>query len=69
MTFDVYDLEVSKGYFAAKRVDMSQVFEVSKIISYYKITDTEGNKIQIVSDPEYQNGKIHLTDISVFIII
>lgn len=51
LTFDVEDLEVTKGYLEGKGLETTEVTDVPDMVSYFNVKDTEGNLIQIVSDP------------------
>ena len=51
LTFDVDDLEESKRYFNSKNVETTDIVDVPDMVSYFNLSDSEGNRLQIVSDP------------------
>ncbi len=51
LTFDVEDLEGTKAYFEGKGLETSEIFDNPDMVSYFNLEDSEGNSIQIVSDP------------------
>ena len=51
LTFEVHDIEKTKEYFAVKGIETSEIVDVPKMVSYFNIKDSEGNSLQIVSDP------------------
>ncbi|MFW9800090.1 MAG: VOC family protein [Candidatus Thorarchaeota archaeon] len=57
LTLVVEDLDVTKNYFGVKGVDASDIVDVPDMVSYFNIEDTEGNPIQVVSDPRVKSEK------------
>ena len=51
LTFEVEDLEGSKRYFESKNVETTDIVDVPDMVSYFNLSDTEGNRLQVVSDP------------------
>lgn len=51
LTIDVEDLEATKEYLEGKGVETTEIVDVPKMVSYFNMRDSEGNLIQIVSDP------------------
>jgi predicted enzyme related to lactoylglutathione lyase len=51
LTFEVNDLEGTKKYFESKNIETTEIIDVPDMVSYFNISDSEGNKVQIVSDP------------------
>jgi len=51
LTFDVDDLERSKRYLESKKVKTTDIIDVPDMVSYFNLSDSEGNRVQIVSDP------------------
>ena len=51
LTFDVDDLEGSKRYLESKNVETTNIVDVPDMVSYFNLFDSEGNRLQIVSDP------------------
>ncbi len=51
LTFDVDDLEVTRSYLEGKGLETSDITNVPDMVSYFNTSDSEGNMLQIVSDP------------------
>jgi predicted enzyme related to lactoylglutathione lyase len=51
LTFEVEDLEGSKKYFESKNIETTPIVDNPDMVSYFNLNDSEGNRIQIVSDP------------------
>jgi predicted enzyme related to lactoylglutathione lyase len=51
LTFDVDDLVGSKRYFESKKIETTDIVDVPDMVSYFNLFDSEGNRLQIVSDP------------------
>ena len=51
LTFDVPDIEGTKKYFEDKSIETTDIVDVPKMVSYFNIKDSEGNSIQIISEP------------------
>jgi predicted enzyme related to lactoylglutathione lyase len=54
LTLDVEDLEAAKSYLAGKGVETTEIVDVPGMVSYFGFEDSEGNKLQIVSDPRVE---------------
>ena len=54
LTMEVEDLEKAKAYLASKGVEASDIMDIPGMISYINMEDSEGNKIQIISDPRIE---------------
>jgi len=51
LTFEVTDLEVTKAYLEGKGLETTEVSDVPDMVSYFNTADSEGNRLQIVSEP------------------
>ena len=51
MMLEVEDIEGTKGYLEGKGVETSEYTDLPGIVTYFYIKDSEGNSIQIVSEP------------------
>jgi predicted enzyme related to lactoylglutathione lyase len=51
LTFDVDDLEGTKAYLEGKGLETSDIVDNPDMVSYFNTVDSEGNPLQIVSDP------------------
>jgi len=51
LTFDVPDLETTKKYIENKNIETSDITDVPKLVSYFQMKDSEGNTLQIISEP------------------
>jgi len=51
LTFEVTDLEATKVYLEGKGLEATEVTDVPDMVSYFNTVDSEGNKLQIVSEP------------------
>jgi predicted enzyme related to lactoylglutathione lyase len=54
LTMEVEDLEAAKAYLKGKGVETTDIVDVPRMVSYFGIEDSEGNKLQIVSDPRVE---------------
>ena len=54
LTLDVEDLEAAKAYLTGKGVETTEIMDVPGMISYFNMVDSEGNQLQIVSDPRVE---------------
>jgi len=54
LTLEVADLEKAKTYLASKGVETTEIMDVPGMVSYIGMEDSEGNKLQIVSDPRVE---------------
>ena len=51
LTMDVEDLEGAKAYLEGKGVETTEIVDNPGMVSYFGLVDSEGNQLQIVSDP------------------
>jgi len=51
LTMEVEDLMAAKDYLTGKGVETTDVVDVPGLVSYFNLKDSEGNELQIVSDP------------------
>jgi predicted enzyme related to lactoylglutathione lyase len=51
LTFDVTDLDETKKYLESKQVKTTNIIDIPNMVSYFDMFDSEGNRIQIVSEP------------------
>jgi predicted enzyme related to lactoylglutathione lyase len=54
LTLDVKDLIATKKYLHEKGVETSEIFDIPSMVSYFNLKDSEGNTIQVVSDPRVE---------------
>ena len=54
LTMEVEDLEAAKAYLAGKGVETTEIVDNPGMVSYFGLEDSEGNKLQIVSDPRVE---------------
>ncbi len=54
LTMEVEDLEGAKAYLAGKGVETTEIVDVPGMVSYFGLADSEGNQLQIVSDPRVE---------------
>ncbi len=57
LTLVVKDLDVTRSYFQKQGISASEIRDVPDMVSYFNIEDTEGNPIQVVSDPRITSGE------------
>ncbi len=55
LTFDVEDLEATKVYLEGKGLETGEIVDVPDMVSYFNTRDTEGNLLQIVSEPKVKS--------------
>ncbi len=55
LTFDVEDLEATKAYLEGKGLETGEIVDVPDMVSYFNTRDTEGNRVQIVSEPRVKS--------------
>ena len=55
LTFEVEDLEAEKSYLEGKGLETTKITDVPDMVSYFNTEDSEGNKIQIVSEPRVKS--------------
>jgi predicted enzyme related to lactoylglutathione lyase len=53
-TIEVKNLEESKTYLEKKGVETSEITDIPGMVSYFNITDSEGNRVQVVSSPRIE---------------
>lgn len=51
LIFDVEDLEEAKGYLEGRGLETTVVTDIPDMVSYFNVKDSEGNTVQVVSDP------------------
>ena len=51
LTLEVEDLEGTKSYLDGKGVETSEIVDIPSMVSYFGLEDSEGNRLQIISDP------------------
>jgi len=51
LTFNVPVLEETKKYLEGKSIETTEIVDIPKMVSYFNIKDSEGNSIQIISEP------------------
>ncbi|UCH57765.1 MAG: VOC family protein [Candidatus Bathyarchaeota archaeon] len=51
LTMDVEDLEATKVYLESKGVETTEIVDIPGMVSYFNMKDSEGNRLQIVSEP------------------
>ncbi len=54
LTMEVEDLEGAKEYLEGKGVETTEIVDVPGMVSYFGLADSEGNQLQIVSDPRIE---------------
>ncbi len=54
LTMEVEDLEAAKSYLEGKGVETTEIVDNPGMVSYFGLEDSEGNKLQIVSDPRIE---------------
>ena len=50
-TIQVKNLEETKKFLEKNGIETSEITDIPGMVSYFNMTDPEGNRIQIVSDP------------------
>ncbi|MFW9905547.1 MAG: VOC family protein [Candidatus Thorarchaeota archaeon] len=55
LTIDVADLDITKSYLKNKDVKTTDITDIPDMVSFFDIYDSEGNKIQIVSEPRVKS--------------
>ena len=54
LTLEVADLEKAKAYLTSNGVETTEIMDVPGMVSYFGMEDSEGNNLQIVSDPRVE---------------
>ena len=54
LTMDEEDLEGAKAYLEGKGVVTTEIVDAPGMVSYFGLVDSEGNQLQIVSDPRVE---------------
>ena len=54
LTMEVEDLEAAKNYLEGKGVETTEIVDNPGMVSYFGLVDSEGNQLQIVSDPRVE---------------
>ena len=55
LTLVVDDLEVTKKYLTSKKIESDDIVDIPDMVSYFNLHDSEGNPIQVVSDPRVKS--------------
>jgi predicted enzyme related to lactoylglutathione lyase len=55
LTFDVPALETTKKYLESKNIETSDIIDVPNLVSYFQMKDSEGNTLQIISEPRVKD--------------
>ena len=55
LTINVDDIAKTRAYFEAKGLSPTDIVDIPNMVSYFNIQDTEGNPIQIVTDPRIKS--------------
>ena len=50
-TIQVKNLAETKKYLEENKIETSEIRDIPNMVSYFNMTDPEGNRVQIVSDP------------------
>jgi len=50
-TIQVKNLAETKKYLEQNKIETSDITDIPNMVSYFNMTDPEGNRVQIVSDP------------------
>ncbi|NHJ24585.1 MAG: hypothetical protein EAX89_08420 [Candidatus Lokiarchaeota archaeon] len=50
-TIEVQNLEETKNYLEDQDIKTSEITDIPNMVSYFNTSDSEGNRIQIVSEP------------------
>ena len=50
-TIQVKNLVETKKFLDKNRIETSEITDIPGMVSYFNMTDPEGNRVQIVSDP------------------
>jgi len=51
LTIQVKNIDTAKKYLEEKGVNISEIVDIPNMVSFFNMKDTEGNRIQIVSEP------------------
>ena len=51
LTLNMVDLDKSKSYFDKKDIETTDIVDIPDMVSYFNISDPDGNRIQIIADP------------------
>ena len=54
LTLEVEDLEAAKDYLTGKDVETTEIVDNPGMVSYFGLKDSEGNQLQVVSDPRVE---------------
>ncbi len=54
LTLEVEDLEAAKDYLTGKGVETTEIVDNPGMVSYFGLEDSQGNQLQIVSDPRVE---------------
>ena len=50
-TIEVKNLDETKKYLEEKEIETSDITDIPNMVSYFNMSDSEGNRLQIVSEP------------------
>lgn len=51
LTLNMADLDKTKSYFDGKGTETTDIVDIPDMVSYFNISDPDGNRIQIIADP------------------
>ncbi|MHA1577424.1 MAG: VOC family protein [Candidatus Thorarchaeota archaeon] len=51
LTLNMADLDKTKSYFDSKGTETTDIVDIPDMVSYFNISDPDGNRIQIIADP------------------
>ena len=51
LTLMMADLDKTKSYFDGKGTETTDIVDIPDMVSYFNISDPDGNRIQIIADP------------------
>ena len=51
LTIQVKNLEETKKFLKRNGIETTEIIDIPDMVSYFNMTDPEGNRVQIVSDP------------------
>ena len=57
LTLNVDDIQKTKEYLDGKGLETDDIVDIPDMVSYFNTKDTEGNGIQVVSDPRVKSEK------------
>ncbi|MHA1232131.1 MAG: hypothetical protein ACTSPQ_15965 [Candidatus Helarchaeota archaeon] len=51
LTMEVENMDIAKKYLEDKGIGTSEIVDLPNMVSFFNVKNTEGNRIQIVSEP------------------